>query len=361
MPKPCSVCKHPERSAIDRELARNVVRYAALVERYGLSKSALFRHKTEHLPDFLQALTGHADAPADPVLHAELQRLYLTTLDALADAQAGTLAIVGHKDGEPIVDRIWSPTAVARLIGEARKGLGAISALVADARTVDAPASKSPELDAAFTRALNRFADRQSALGPATEIVDDALVLDAEVVDTPITTHSVDIASRIVTTTANEPVDAESMQGEPTPYAGVGANGAAGPLAPSQGDPNLDALPEMMGPLDDPTGEKRAAELYLAGLPVEVRKHIAEVIDQAASNDQLNPETLRKPWPGNPAATIEERRAEGWADPQPLEPTPQPPQPPQVVFPASDRTSRRPTHRPVDQSHDPNLPTRRKA
>jgi hypothetical protein len=48
MPQHCSVCAHPERLAIEREMMA-LRPFRDMAGRFGLSKSALFRHHDEHL------------------------------------------------------------------------------------------------------------------------------------------------------------------------------------------------------------------------------------------------------------------------------------------------------------------------
>ena len=363
MPQPCTVCLHPDRAEIDRRLAAQIVNVSAVARDYGLHVSPVRRHRLQHLPDFLVALTSEAVAPSDRAIHAELQRVYLTALDALARAEAGTLVQISTVDGKPVYDRIWSPTAVARLIGEARKSLGVISALVSGTQQ-SAPADvKNAELDAAMLRALARFEERERALGAG--IVGDVIV-DAEVVDDtpPLVTHEL-LTSQTRTTQANEQVAAESTESVDTPYAGVPANGGVDESPPPQGtlfQPDLpknmaDFQKNTMAPTDiDDETKRRLADLFLAGLDPEVRQHIAEVISQAASNDQLNPETLRREWPGNPAASLEERTAEGWANPAPIQLPDLPPKPPKPAPPtssANDRTSPRTSRHPDPDPHHP--------
>ena len=49
MPRPCSICVHPEREAINKALVVNEP-LRDIAGRYGTSKSSLERHKDEHLP-----------------------------------------------------------------------------------------------------------------------------------------------------------------------------------------------------------------------------------------------------------------------------------------------------------------------
>jgi hypothetical protein len=52
MPRTCTICTHAEREAIDRALvARQPLRNIALC--FGTSPTALFRHKSDHLPRLL--------------------------------------------------------------------------------------------------------------------------------------------------------------------------------------------------------------------------------------------------------------------------------------------------------------------
>lgn len=60
MPQTCSVCKHPERAAIDSALVAGEP-LRDIAGRFSLGKSSLARHKLEHLPDRLPL-------EADPVL-----------------------------------------------------------------------------------------------------------------------------------------------------------------------------------------------------------------------------------------------------------------------------------------------------
>jgi hypothetical protein len=45
----CTVCDHPERHSIDEALVSGAP-YRSVAKRLGLSGSAVYRHKTEHLP-----------------------------------------------------------------------------------------------------------------------------------------------------------------------------------------------------------------------------------------------------------------------------------------------------------------------
>ncbi|MFI5118613.1 MAG: hypothetical protein ACHP8B_18145 [Terriglobales bacterium] len=58
MPRPCSICKHPERAAIDSELFRNGTAFRNIAERFKVAVASLHRHK-QHVPVEVQkALRG---------------------------------------------------------------------------------------------------------------------------------------------------------------------------------------------------------------------------------------------------------------------------------------------------------------
>jgi transposase-like protein len=52
MPRRCTVCDHSERHSIDEALVSGAA-YRSVAKRFGLSESAVYRHKTEHLPAHL--------------------------------------------------------------------------------------------------------------------------------------------------------------------------------------------------------------------------------------------------------------------------------------------------------------------
>ena len=52
MPRRCTVCDHPQRHSFDETLVIGAP-YWSIAKRFGLSESAVYRHKTEHLPAHL--------------------------------------------------------------------------------------------------------------------------------------------------------------------------------------------------------------------------------------------------------------------------------------------------------------------
>ncbi|MCH9650806.1 MAG: hypothetical protein K0U98_21440 [Deltaproteobacteria bacterium] len=53
MPRVCSICRHPEREAIEKALVGNDAGYRSIAKRFAISESALFRHRQKHLPEVL--------------------------------------------------------------------------------------------------------------------------------------------------------------------------------------------------------------------------------------------------------------------------------------------------------------------
>jgi hypothetical protein len=98
MPRVCTVCTHPEREAIDRALVEGAVGLN-LASRFELSKSAVDRHKADHLPAALvKGREAREVANADDLLQA------------VQDLQA----------------RAWSILSTAEDAGDLRTALGAI-------------------------------------------------------------------------------------------------------------------------------------------------------------------------------------------------------------------------------------------
>jgi hypothetical protein len=52
VPRRCTVCDHSERHTIDESLVTGAP-YRSVAKRFGLSESAVYRHKVEHLPAHL--------------------------------------------------------------------------------------------------------------------------------------------------------------------------------------------------------------------------------------------------------------------------------------------------------------------
>lgn len=87
MPRTCTICGHPERAAIDDALVSGAP-LRNIAERFRVSTTALFRHRSDHLPrTLLQARQAEEAASADNLL-AQLQALQAKALDLLRKAEA---------------------------------------------------------------------------------------------------------------------------------------------------------------------------------------------------------------------------------------------------------------------------------
>jgi hypothetical protein len=86
MPRRCTVCDHPERHGIDEALVSGGP-YRGVAKRFGLSESAVYRHKTEHLPaHLLKAREVEVVAQADDLLE-QVRHLQAHALDILERAE----------------------------------------------------------------------------------------------------------------------------------------------------------------------------------------------------------------------------------------------------------------------------------
>jgi hypothetical protein len=75
MPRRCTVCDHLERHSIDETLVTGAP-YRSVAKRFRLSESAVYRHKTEHLPAHLLKAkeveeVAHADDLLEQVKHLQ--------------------------------------------------------------------------------------------------------------------------------------------------------------------------------------------------------------------------------------------------------------------------------------------------
>jgi hypothetical protein len=91
MPRRCTVCDHPESHSIDEALVTGAP-YRTVAKRFVLSESAVYRHKTEHLPaHLLKAREVEEVAKAENLLE-QVRHLQTHALDILERAEkAGDL------------------------------------------------------------------------------------------------------------------------------------------------------------------------------------------------------------------------------------------------------------------------------
>lgn len=113
MANKCQVCVHPEVKAIDEAIV-NGVSMRELVQRYGLSKDSLYRHKNKHLPKaIVKAQEVKEVAVADSLL------------GQVKDLQAKTLGILSRHEGKN--DRI-----ALSAIREARSNLDLLGRILGE-------------------------------------------------------------------------------------------------------------------------------------------------------------------------------------------------------------------------------------
>jgi transposase-like protein len=127
MPRRCTVCDHHERHSIDEALVSGA-RYRSVAKRFELSDSAVYRHKTDHLPAHLLRAreveeAARADDLLDQVRHLQAHALDIleraekagdlrTALAAISQAR-GNLELLGKLAGElderPVTNVLISP------------------------------------------------------------------------------------------------------------------------------------------------------------------------------------------------------------------------------------------------------------
>ena len=127
MPRRCTVCDHPQRHGIDEALVGGAS-YRSVAKRFGLSESAVYRHKTEHLPAHLLKAREVEDAARADDLLEQVRHLQVHALDILERAEKagdlrtalaaisqarGNLELLGKLAGElderPVVNLNVSP------------------------------------------------------------------------------------------------------------------------------------------------------------------------------------------------------------------------------------------------------------
>ena len=124
MGRPCSICTHPERAALDSALVNGTPR-TRLEAAYGVTEQALARHEAKHLPlTLVRAANGAEDARAVDLLD-QAKRLQVETWQVLEAAKAeGNLA------------------GVLAAVDRAQKGLALLGAMLSTERAADALGSR---------------------------------------------------------------------------------------------------------------------------------------------------------------------------------------------------------------------------
>ena len=114
MPRKCTICEHPQVEKINTALLDGVS-LRDLAGQYSVSKTALFRHKNEHIPTVLtQAQEAQEIAKADNLLAqvAELRDKALSILERAEQAGDLKTALQGIKEARSCLELL------AKLQGE---------------------------------------------------------------------------------------------------------------------------------------------------------------------------------------------------------------------------------------------------
>lgn len=92
MPQTCTICRHPERAAVDQALLTPKESLRNIAKRFETSDTALFRHKRDHLSAALVKAQEAKEAAQGESLFDQFQRLHGRTLKVLDQAEvAGDL------------------------------------------------------------------------------------------------------------------------------------------------------------------------------------------------------------------------------------------------------------------------------
>lgn len=76
MPRSCTVCTHPDREEIDRELVGGEASFRNIAERFSVSVAALHRHKADHVPEALRRARASQEQDDAIDVMAELKRCF---------------------------------------------------------------------------------------------------------------------------------------------------------------------------------------------------------------------------------------------------------------------------------------------
>ena len=154
MPRTCTVCTHAKRSQVEQALVSGES-YRDIARRFGVSKDALARHRSEHLPRELAKATEAAEIARADTLLERLLSLNCETLLILAEARKGKdnyLALQAIARAEKQLE------LQAKLIGELDEGQSVSVVLTpewAHLRTVIVQALRPyPEAQAVLLKAL---------------------------------------------------------------------------------------------------------------------------------------------------------------------------------------------------------------
>jgi len=160
MPRPCTVCIHPEREAIDERLV-NGADHREVSNEFRLGFASLHRHRKNHIPRFL-ALARHAKevAQADGLLEQveKLRDRAIGILDKAEKADEKRTALSAIREARGCIELL------GKLLGELQDGQ-AVNVLVTTEWT---------QIRASVMGALAAHPEARVEVGRALKEVEDA-------------------------------------------------------------------------------------------------------------------------------------------------------------------------------------------
>ena len=116
MPRSCPICDHEDLDEINAALASNE-RIRTVAERWSVRKTALMRHRNEHLPfsaieaKEAQAEEAEEDAPAEDLLDQvrDLQESALATLEEAEEAEELNAALRAIREVKSDLELMTDP------------------------------------------------------------------------------------------------------------------------------------------------------------------------------------------------------------------------------------------------------------
>jgi len=116
MPRSCPICDHEDLDEINAALASNE-RIRTIAERWSVRKTALMRHRNEHLPySAIEAKEAEAkeaedDAPVDELLDQvrDLQERALATLEEAEEAEELNAALQAIREVKGNLEFMMNP------------------------------------------------------------------------------------------------------------------------------------------------------------------------------------------------------------------------------------------------------------
>lgn len=127
MPQQCSICIHPDRAEIDKALVAGEP-LRDIAGRCPVSRSALHRHKQDHLPGHLVKAAEEEDLAQAIDVVRQLKAINAACLEILQKSRADGKHAISLR----AVDRIHKQIELqARLLGELQEGGPQVNVLVA--------------------------------------------------------------------------------------------------------------------------------------------------------------------------------------------------------------------------------------